>query len=351
MNKASELVAEECKNSVAQRLAALAPLKSATIVVTGGTGFFGKWLAESIAVLNDMYAFGIECHLVARGVDGFRATCPHLAQRKDIHLVRCDVRYLNEFPSSTQWVVHAAATPDNRLHASNPVEVMGTIAEGTTNVLRLAARCADLRMIANVSSGHVYGLQPIEAPSTSENAFGRLSCSEPSSAYAEAKRFAETLCAAARTQAHLPVVTLRPFAFIGPYQSLETPWAINNFLRDALHGKAIRVFGNGQTVRSYMYGSDLATWVLSILVGAKSGRAYNLGSSEPISIEAVARLIAACVNPAPDVILGSALESHPNVSRFVPDTTAAKRDFGLDVATSLETAVRRTVAWHRALTG
>lgn len=351
MNKASELVAEECKQAVSQRLTSLAPLKSSTLVVTGGTGFIGKWIAETVAVLNDSFAFGIECHLVARGVDAFKVSCPHLAARKDIQLVRGDVRYLAELPSPTKWVLHAAATPDNRVHASNPIEVMSTIAEGTTNVLRLASRCADLRMILNVSSGHVYGALAVDAPGATENAFGRSNCADASSAYPEAKRYAETLCAACRSQAHLPVASVRPFAFLGPYQSLETPWAINNFLRDALHGHPIRVLGNGQTVRSYMYGADVANWLLTILVGVQSGRAYNLGSSEPVTIEAVARLIAGCFNPSPDVILGSSLQTHPHVSRFVPDTSAAKKDLGLQISTSLENAVRQTVAWHRAQRG
>lgn len=348
MNRASELVAAECKESVGHRLTSLGLLKTTTLVVTGGTGFFGKWIAETVAALNDSFAFGIECYLVARGVDGFKVACPHLAERSDIKLVRGDVRYLGELPSSTNWLVHAAGTPDGRVHASNPVEVMSTIAEGTSNVLRLATRCADLRMILNVSSGHVYGAQPFDAPNATENAFNCSNCSDASSAYPEAKRFAETLCAASRTQSHLPVATVRPFAFLGPYQSLETPWAINNFLRDALHGNPIRVLGNGQTLRSYMYGADMASAVLSMLVGTKSGRVYNLGSSEPVSIEAVARLIAQCVNPSPDVILGSSLQTHSLVSRFVPDTSAAKKDFGLESTTSLDNAVRRTVAWHRA---
>jgi dTDP-glucose 4,6-dehydratase len=348
MNKASELVAAECKESVGQHLTALAPLKSTTLVVTGGTGFFGKWIAEAVAALNDAFAFGIECHLVARGVDGFRASCPHLASRKDIQLVRGDVRYLGELPSSTNWVLHAAGTPDNRVHASNPVEVMSTIAEGTSNVLRLASRCADLRMILNVSSGHVYGAQAVDAPNATETSFGCSNCGDASSAYPEAKRFAETLCAASRTQSHLPIAAVRPFAFLGPYQSLETPWALNNFLRDALHGNPIRVLGNGQTVRSYMYGADMAVWVLVMLAGTKSGRAYNLGSPEPVSIETVARLIASCVNPSPDVILGSALQTHSQLSRFVPDTSAATKDFGLKLMTPLESALKRTVAWHDA---
>ncbi len=63
----------------------------------------------------------------------------------------------------------------------------------------------------------------------------------------------------------LPVVTARPFAFIGPYQGLDKPWAVNNFLRDALLGVPIRILGDADTVRSYMYPSDMAFWLLAIL--------------------------------------------------------------------------------------
>jgi nucleoside-diphosphate-sugar epimerase len=348
MKTATELVAEECRETVAPRLEALAPLKSSTLVVTGGTGFFGKWLAEAVAFLNDTFSFGVECHLVARNVEAFREQCPHLAKRKDIVLDRGDVRYVAELPGSTNWIVHAAAPPDNRVHATNPIETMSTIAQGTASVLEVASRCSHLRKILNVSSGQIYGDQPVDLARVSEDRAGTLSCSEPSSAYAEAKRFAETFCAATRTQARLPVVTIRPFAFVGPYQSLETPWAVNNFFRDALSGNQIRVLGNGQTVRSYMYGADMVAWVLSILVGAESGRTYNVGSKNPITIADVARLVAACFEPEPDIVIGSSLKTHPHVSRFVPDTSAAERDFGLDLQVSVQTAVARTVNWHRA---
>ena len=78
-------------------------------------------------------------------------------------------------------------------------------------------------------------------------------------------RYAEAEAAAWRSVAKLPVVTARPFAFIGPYQGLDKPWAVNNFLRDALLCVPIRILGDADTVRSYMYPSDMAFWLLAIL--------------------------------------------------------------------------------------
>jgi dTDP-glucose 4,6-dehydratase len=348
MSQANDLLSQDCRAALTPHLSKLEPIRNSILVVTGGTGFLGKWLAESVATLNDAFGFGIECHLVARNIHRFSTDCPHLCNRKDLVLKRDDVRYMSELPRETSWVVHAAATPDNREHASHPVEVMSTISEGTTNALRLVSRLSQLRMFLNVSSGLVYGQQPLDLEKITESAQGSLSCSEPAAAYAEAKRFAETLCAAMRTQGHIPVSTVRPFSFVGPYQSLETPWAINNFLRDSLRGGAIRVLGNGKTVRSYMHGADFAAWVLTILVNSKSGRVYNVGNPEPTCIEDAARMVSSCFSPKPEIIVGSSVNSYPHVSRFVPDVTAAQNDFGLTLAHSAQQAIERTVAWHRA---
>ena len=77
-------------------------------------------------------------------------------------------------------------------------------------------------------------------------------------AYAEAKRYGESLCTLFRNQFRLPIVNVRPFSFVGPYQSLDAPWAINNFIRDVVMRQPIRIQGDGTAVRSYMYGADMA---------------------------------------------------------------------------------------------
>jgi dTDP-glucose 4,6-dehydratase len=348
MQTARELISEDCQKALTPQLARLGNLKNSTLVVSGGTGFLGKWIAEVVGILNDSYGFGIECHLVGRNIPQFKSECPYLAARKDIVLKRDDVRYLSELPQKTSWVVHAASTPDNREHASHPTEVMSAIAEGTANVLRVAARLSELRMFLNVSSGLIYGSQPLDLDRIPESSLGSLNCSEPAAAYAEAKRFGETLCSAARTQSHVPTATVRPFSFVGPYHSLETTWAINNFLRDGLKGNSIRVLGNGKTVRSYMYAADFAVWILTILVNTKAGRTYNVGSATPMTIEEVAHMVAVRFSPRPEVVVGSSMNAYPNVSRFVPDTTAARADFGLQCTYTADEAIERTIAWHRA---
>jgi dTDP-glucose 4,6-dehydratase len=344
-----DAVRADCDAVLEGRHELLAPLRGGTLAITGGTGFVGTWLTELVTRLNDRHAFGVQVVLVSRGTDRFLEAHPHLAAREDVRCQKSDARYLTDLPKETSWVVHAAANPDNRFHSSNPVEAMTVIANGTASVLRAVDRCSSLRMLLNVSSGLVYGSQPLDLERVPESHVGAPPLGSVSACYAEAKRYAETLCAAARSQARLPIVTARPFAFVGPHQALDSPWAINNFIRDAISRNPIRVFGDGQTVRSYMYPSDLALWLLRILTAGTSGLAYNVGSPEGTTLENVARLVSNHFEPRPEIRLRTA----PNVgqrSRFVPDTSLA-RALGLTLTVGLEEAIAKTVRWNRARAG
>lgn len=343
--RAIQLVRRDALEAVQGRLDLLTQLKGKRLLITGGTGFLGTWLAELIASLNDDFGFGIEATLLARDTDGFTARLPHLATRRDLLLRRGDVRGLVELPREVSHVIHAAATPDNREHASRPVETMHVIAAGTAAVVSALERASGFERMLHVSSALVYGRQPEDLAALPEDHPGAPALGV-GSAYAEAKRYAETYCAAARSQLKLPVVTARPFAFVGPYQSLDRPWAINNFLRDALQGKPVRVQGDGQTVRSYLYGADAAAWVLRILVAGDPGSAYNIGSPEALTLEKLAHLVSDKVSSRPEVHLRTAGSTRVPKTRLVPDVARAA-GLGLSPGLPLEKALERTLEWHR----
>jgi len=345
-----EHIRTDCREAVHGSEGTLSALKGDKVLITGGTGFMGSWLAELLTCLNDDFSFGVKVFLLARNVEKFKALYPHLAERRDLTLIRSDVRDAFEVPVDPQWVIHAAASPDNRLHSSNPVETMSVIGGGTMTIVRALDRCSNLKKFLNVSSGLVYGSQPWDVERLSETFPGAPANGSVSSAYAEAKRFAETYCGAARSQQRLPLVTVRPFAFVGPYQSLETPWAINNFFRDALTGPAIRVQGDGQTVRSYMYGSDLAVWLLRILTGGDTGAVYNVGSPEGVKLERLAQMIAEQFNPRREIRMNASNSKVAPRTIFVPDVAHAA-GLGLTLRTPLSRAIERTIQWNRACAG
>lgn len=325
----------------------LAPLKGGKILITGGTGFMGSWLVETLAFLNDNFGYGVRMQLLAKRAEQFKARAPHLAGRKDVALLEKDVKDIIQMDDDVSYVIHAAANPDNRLHSSDPLRVMSVIAAGTESALAAASRISGLKKFMNISSGLVYGPQPLALEALPENFSGGPDCASIMSVYAEAKRFGETLCAAHRSQYKMPVVTARPFAFIGPYQLLDKPWAINNFINDALRGGPINILGDEQTVRSYMYPSDMAFWLLRILAAGESGRAYNVGSPQGITLKELADKVASNFTPQPEVRLASKGYEPRHRSRFVPDVKSAEGGLGLKITVGIDEAIKKTLLWHR----
>lgn len=335
----------DCLRVLNGRQKGLERLRQSELVVIGGTGFVGTWIAEMVAALNDEYQFGISLSLISRSTDQFRSRLPHLANRADIKLIKSDVRQLGQFPMEADWVIHAAANPDVRTHASNPLDTASVIVDGTMSVVKTAERLSRLKKLLYLSSGLVCGAQPASVNGLAENA----PCAPPPDAsfmYPNAKRFAETICSAARAQSRIPVLVARPFSFIGPYQSLDTPWAQTTFLADALRGKAIRVLGDGQVVRSYLYGSDAAFWFLKIVSTGESGDVVNVGSPVGVTLQDLAKEVAKNFNPSPEIMFNTSPRNIGKSAHFLPDTTHAQNQYGLSVFTPLDEAIKLTAQWH-----
>ncbi len=341
-------ILDDYKQVVADKFQTLASLKNDVVLITGGTGFVGTWIAGLIAFLNDNHAFNTQIILISKNTDSFKINRPYLAQRKDVRLIAADVRYLHEVPTQTNWLIHAAGTPDNRMHASYPLETMSVIANGTQSVLRAVERCSNFKMLLNISSGLIYGCQPLDHARMDERFTGAPKCGTVSSAYAEAKRYSETLCHSSRSQSRIPIVTARPFAFMGPYQSIETPWALNNFIKDALTGNAIRVLGDGQSVRSYMYASDMAFWLLTMLARGDSGEVYNVGSPDAVTLGELAHLIAAEFDNRPEIKLSTSASHQLQNTRFVPDVSLAQDKLQLNLTVNLNDAINKTIRWNKS---
>lgn len=343
------IIRDDCNLAVENNVSSLSQLKNTCALITGGTGFMGIWIAELINFLNKNYQFNTRLILLSRRANSLNLTAPHLANQKDIMLIEKDVLMVVDIPNDVNWVIHAAGTPDNRIYASEPLRAMNTIINGTERILSTCTRLPSLRKFLNISSGLVYGVQPWKMNQIPESFRGVAEFSSINSAYVESKRAAETICAVYRNQHRLPITNARPFAFIGPYQLLDRPWAINNFIRDALLGEDIRILGDGNTVRSYMYPSDMAVWLINCLLHGSVGTSYNIGNPIGISLYHLAEKIADNVHPRPKIVSRLLEDNVANTSKLIPDTTLAERSFSLKITVDLDAAVKRTIAWNRLL--
>jgi nucleoside-diphosphate-sugar epimerase len=346
MNRAINLVRSDAETVLSGRTSGLSVLRDQHVFISGGTGILGTWLLELIKVLNEVHGFGLKVTVFSRNARNFATRLPHLGQQPWLKLQEGDIRHLAELPRDVRFVVHAAALTDRRLFASQPGAVAETNGLGTLRILRAANLLEDLQKFVLMSSGLVYGAQPWELPQIDEKFAGPLRCNDVNAVYAESKRYAEVLAQCAISESKLPVVTLRPFAFVGPYQSLQLPWAVTDFIRDSLNGGPIRIMGDGVTVRTIMYASDYAFWVLAALAGGRPRETYNVGSAEPVDLLTLARTITRFFAPVPEIRTRVGQLGHDR-NRLVPDITKIEKDLGVVQTVSLEAALQKSIEWHR----
>lgn len=329
------------------RVAGLADeLRGGRLFITGGTGFIGCWLLETLLHANERLRLGARATVLTRNRSAFVERAPHLAGHPAVSLIEGDVRTFNSTGAGFSHVIHAATDASVRLNAEEPLAMFDTIVTGTRRVLDCAVE-AGARTILLLSSGAVYGAQPADLTCVPEDYSGAPDPMTSGSAYGAGKRAAELLSRLYAERYGLAVKIARCFAFIGPRLPLDAHYAIGNFVRDALTGGPLRVTGDGTPVRSYLYAADLAAWLWTILLKGRSCRPYNVGSDDGITIGALAREVAGIVRPEAAIEVARQPDPAATAQRYVPAVDRARNELGLDVWVPRPEAVRRTADWYQ----
>lgn len=319
-------------------------IRGQNIFITGGTGYFGCWLLESLTWVNDRLNLGAEATVLSRNPTAFQAKAPHLANHPSVHLIQGDVRDFKFPEGEFRFVVHAATEASAKLNQENPLLMFETIVEGTRRTLEFA-RTHGTRAFLLTSSGAVYGKQPPEMTHISEDYLGAPDPMDRESAYGEGKWSAEVL---GRLYSHhfgLETKIARCFAQVGPYLPMDSHYAIGNFIRDAVRVGQILVNGDGSPIRSYLYAADLAIWLWTILIKGRPCRPYNVGSDKSLNIAELADLVRQQIAPGSDVIIARKAEPSQLRQRYVPSIERARDELKLESWISLEEAIKRTASW------
>jgi dTDP-glucose 4,6-dehydratase len=322
-----------------------AELSGERIFLTGGTGFVGTWLLESLLWANGRMNLGIRAVLLTRNPAAFIDRAPHLACHEAVTLCAGDAASFEYPDGSFPLVVHAATERYFPPNPEHPASVFPRNIAATERVLDLARRRATRRFLFT-SSGAVYGKQPAAMSHIPEEYPGAPLSGDTNSAYGQSKRASEFLCSAYARAYDFDAVIARLFAFVGPHLPLDANYAVGNFLRDVLAGGPIRVAGDGTPYRSYLYAADLAIWLWTILMRAPSATPVNVGSPHEVTIAELARRVAAVTAPGTEIRI--ALQPMPGSApqRYVPATDLAERTLGLRAWIPLEEGLRRTYRWH-----
>jgi dTDP-glucose 4,6-dehydratase len=316
------------------------------IYLSGATGFFGK---NILALLFDLQRRGASFRVTAlsRAPERFLAEQPWCRTQSWLEWRQGNA--LEPWPGEGSYdlLVHAATDTAASSHVDK-LAVFEGILSATRRALAFA-ESHDIRRLLLCGSGAQYGAIPnLNAGGVSE--IDSLACdsTKSSSAYGEAKRVSELLSALHAEKHGLDVINTRCFAFVGPGLVLDGHFAIGNFLRDALAGEQIRLASSGEAVRSYLYGADLAIWLLVLLLEAPRGATVNVGSDRGIRVIDLATRVRDLVNPQVAIQPGAPRAGEER-QFYVPSINNARAQ-GLDAWTGLDQAILRTALWHRRAT-
>jgi len=316
------------------------------VLITGGAGFIGSHLAEAllgaghqVSVIDDLStgAFDNIAHLKGRA--GFRYTIdtimnePVLAELID----QCDVVY------------HLAAAVGVRLIVEAPVRTLETNVQGTEVVLKAAAK--KQRTVVIASTSEVYGKSDA-VPFREDGDIALGPTVKHRWAYACSKALDEFLALAYWKEKRLPVIIVRFFNTVGPRQTGRYGMVIPNFVRQALAGEPITVFGDGTQTRCFTYVGDVVGALTDIVTReAAYGGVYNVGNTEEVSIRDLAervKALAKSASPIVNIPYDQAYESgFEDMPRRVPDLTKIRALIGYEPRVTLDETLRLVIEHHR----
>lgn len=312
-----------------------------TVLITGATGFFGKWFLESAIQWNEAALGRMNIIALSRNPQSFLEEHPRFANRNYIQYIQDDVRDFTVSGLKADYIIHAATEASAKLEKENPEEMYSVVTDGTRHVLDVAKQLA-VKGILLTSSGAVYGPQPPEISRLCEN-----SPCLPVTAYGKGKLEAENMLHDFSDASGVEVKIARCFAFVGPYLNLDIHFAIGNFIRNAMEGQEILIKGDGTPLRSYLYASELVIWLWNILLRGENHCVYNVGSDNAVSILELARRVAAQFENPPEIRVVQKINPLAPIAQYVPSIAKIQRELGLQPTVSLDDAIQKTIAFHQ----
>jgi UDP-glucuronate decarboxylase len=306
------------------------------ILVTGGAGFLGSHLCERL--VDDGH--DVVC------LDNFftsqKTNVAHLLGRPNFDLIRHDITQPIVLEVDQIYNLACPAAPGH--YQYNPIKTMKTSVLGAINMLGLAKRCR--AKILQASTSEVYG-DPEVHPQP-ESYRGAVNPIGPRACYDEGKRAAETLFVDYHRMHHLNIRLVRIFNTYGPRMHPYDGRVVSNFIRQALRGEDITVFGDGGQTRSFCYRDDLVEGMIRMMEGPDNFIGpVNLGNPDEFTILELAKLVIELTGSRSQVVHRDLPVDDP--SRRRPDIALAKENLDWQPTTKLRDGLKKTIDWFRTI--
>jgi UDP-glucuronate decarboxylase len=304
------------------------------VLVTGGAGFIGSHLCETLL------GNGNEVICLDNFFTGSKQNIVHLIDNPYFELVRHDI--IETFYAEVDEIFNLACPASPIYYQYNPIKTIKTSVLGAINMLGLAKRVR--AKILQASTSEVYG-DPAVHPQP-EAYWGNVNPNGIRSCYDEGKRCAETLFMDYHRQNNIRIKIVRIFNTYGPRMNQNDGRVVSNFIVQALKGEDITIFGDGSHTRSFQYIDDLVNGMIKMMNSEEEFIGpVNLGNPEEFRIVDLAKKIIDMTGSGSKIIYLSLPEDDPKQRQ--PDITLAREKLNWLPVVSLETGLKRTIDYFR----
>lgn len=361
MQTAQDILQADLKLLTTSLSAELAKMAGGTVIITGGAGFLGYYLVQTLTHFNTTVDASRKIKVIlfdnlSRGMPGWLKA---LSDQKAVEFAKFDLREPLPSPMPTvDWIIHAASIASPIYYRQDPIGTMDANINGLRNLLDHSLKQKNaghpIKGFLFFSSSEIYGdPDPANIP-TQEDYRGNVSCTGPRACYDEAKRYGETLCVNFAKQHGIPVKVARPFNNYGPGLKITDGRLIPDFARDILNGRDIVMLSDGSPTRTFCYSADSIQGYLKVLVNGAPGEAYNIGVETPeISVADLARKLITISKElfgyTGKVVLGESKDKAyliDNPNRRCPIIKKAREQIGYTPQIDLDEGLRRTMVWY-----
>ncbi|MBI4526904.1 MAG: SDR family oxidoreductase [Deltaproteobacteria bacterium] len=306
----------------------------ARILITGGAGFIGSHLCESFLDRGD------EVLCMDNFSTGARENVADFLSHPRFTFVDHNVTGYLQVDGPIDAILHFASPASPVDYMDMPIQTLKVGSIGTHNALGLA-KAKNARFLL-ASTSEVYG-DPLERPQK-EDYWGNVNPIGPRGVYDEAKRFAEALTMAYHRSHGLNTRIVRIFNTYGPRMRINDGRVVPNFIRQALQGEPLTVYGTGEQTRSFLYIEDLIRG-LHRLLEVEYHQPVNLGNPHETTVLQFAQRILALTGSKSSIVFRPLPEDDPRVRQ--PDITRAEEKLGWEPHVQLDEGLSRTIDYFR----
>ncbi len=310
------------------------------ILITGGAGFIGSHLCDRL--LADGHRVIAMDNLSTGSIDNIA----HLAGNDRFSFIKHDVTDYIYVPGPLDAVLHLASLPSPVDYLEKPIQTLKVGALGTHKTLGLAKEKGARYLLASTSE--VYG-DPQVHPQP-ESYWGHVNPIGPRGVYDESKRFAEAMTMAYHRYHHVETRIVRIFNTYGPRMRLDDGRVVPNFVKQALLGQPLTVYGDGSQTRSFCYVDDLVAGILALLMSDEV-EPVNLGNPHEFTILDFALLVNDLTGNPGGIVkidrssLSERVEDDPKVRR--PDIAKARALLNWEPQVDVREGLTRTITYFR----